>query len=59
MKATTTLAIIWISVSVAVIAAIYLTGRLAPLWAFVIPALIKASAEKTSDEPGKEDKPCT
>lgn len=40
MKPNIAIAFIWISVSVAVCVAILLTGKIAPLWTFLIPALM-------------------
>lgn len=54
MKETTTLAIIWVAVSVTVIAAIVITGRLLPLGAFMIPALLNSKRSENEEEPENE-----
>lgn len=51
MKTTTAYAITWISTAMAVSTAIVVTGRLVPLWALLIPAMISMSSDdKTTDE---------
>ncbi|MBD7984424.1 hypothetical protein H9649_07525 [Sporosarcina sp. Sa2YVA2] len=46
MKETTTIAIAWMSVSLAVIVAIMTTGSLKVMWAFLLPALLSTSSSK-------------
>lgn len=45
MKVTTAWAIMWISISAEVIASIALTGRLAGLWALLIPAMVRVAGD--------------
>ncbi len=45
MKITTAYALIWIAVSVGVSVGIIVTKSLAPLWTFIIPALIRVNSE--------------
>jgi len=40
----------WVSISAAVIYAINATGRIAPLWAFVIPLFISFTTERKHEE---------
>lgn len=40
----------WLSTSVAVIYAISITGRISPLWALLIPGLIRLSVENNKTE---------
>jgi hypothetical protein len=45
MKGTTAYAFIWISCAVAISTAIIVTGKLMPLWALLIPAMISFKSE--------------
>jgi len=40
----------WVSISVAVIYTINTTGRITPLWAFIIPLFISFSTEKKNED---------
>lgn len=53
MKITTAWAIVWIAVSAAVIAGIWITRSSACLWAFLLPAMVRIS---TGSEKGHDDK---
>lgn len=45
MKVTTAYAFIWISCAVVISTAIIVTGKLIPLWALLIPAMISIKSE--------------
>jgi hypothetical protein len=46
LKITTAYAFIWISCSAAISTAIVVTGELAPLWALLIPAMMRIENDK-------------
>lgn len=43
MKGTTAYAIVWVSCSLAITVAIYITKSASPLWGLIIPTLIRYS----------------
>lgn len=45
MKLTTMYAFIWFATAIAVSVAIIVTGKVTPLWAMFIPALMRASSD--------------
>jgi hypothetical protein len=59
MKETTTLAIInasmWLSVGTAIIITVITTGRISPLWFFLIPALVRTVYNGNDKKEGSDD----